>query len=54
MLEKNATAFKGFPLITVEEADKSIPVVISVSKYMKKEYSDAVKANGNRIIEILL
>ena len=54
VLEKNATAFKGFPLITVEEADKSIPVVISVSKYMKKEYSDAVKANGNRIIEILL
>ena len=52
VLEKTAPAFKGFPVITAAEADKNIPVILSVSKYFRDEYKAVVEANGNRIIEM--
>lgn len=54
VLDKTAPAFRGFPVISVQEADRSIPVVLSVSKYSKDEYREAVGVNGNRIIEIFM
>lgn len=54
VLDKTAPAFRGFPVVSIDEADKNIPVVLSVSRYTKDEYREAVEANGNRIIEIFM
>ena len=46
VLEKTSEAFAGFPLLKAEEADKNIPVVISVSKYSGEEYEETLKSAG--------
>ncbi|MBR1506437.1 MAG: glycosyltransferase family 2 protein [Eubacterium sp.] len=46
VLEKTSEAFAGFPLLKAEEAGKNIPVVISVSKYSREEYEEALKSAG--------
>ncbi|MBR6403094.1 MAG: glycosyltransferase [Eubacterium sp.] len=39
-------AFGGFPVISAEEADSEIPVILSVSKYSKDEYKQILKNNN--------
>ena len=46
VIEKIKKSFGGFPLVKVEEADADIPVVLSVSKYSKDEYRNALRAQG--------
>lgn len=46
VIEKIKKSFGGFPLVKVEEADVDIPVVLSVSKYSKDEYRNALRAQG--------
>ncbi len=52
VLEKDRNSFCGFPLIAAEEANPEIPVVLSVSRYTKDEYREALE-NGifRRILE---
>jgi Glycosyltransferases involved in cell wall biogenesis len=52
VLDKTAEGFKGFPMITVGEADAKIPVIFSVSRYYKDEYLGALQERGIKPIVI--
>jgi glycosyltransferase involved in cell wall biosynthesis len=53
VLEKKRKSFGGFPLVLAEEAEINVPVVVSVSKYSKGEYMEALGRHGlNKIIEL--
>ena len=45
VLKKEKRSFKGFPLFTVDEIDTETPVILSVSKYSKADYTDILKKN---------
>ena len=45
-LNKDKAAFRGFPLVDASEADRDVPVILSVSRYYAEEYKAALRANG--------
>ena len=53
VMEKNKRSFCGFPLITAEEADPRIPVVLSISRYAKDGYKKALENREiKRVLEV--
>ena len=46
VLEKKGKSFRGFPLLTPDEVDPEVPVILSVSRYTREEYRLELLKNG--------